>query len=83
MFQSLLKLLVPLSKYNILKIKVIFWYFKRKYVYSTNDVFNNFYENITSSKFIPKNNPTLIYNVYTNVIDKSHIIVWRLDSSHF
>ena len=32
MFQNLLKLLVPLSKYNILKIKVIFWYFKRKYV---------------------------------------------------
>ena len=34
MFQNLLKLLVPLSKYNILKIKVIFLYFKRKYVAS-------------------------------------------------
>ena len=33
MLQNLLKLLVPLSKYNILKIKVIFWYFKRKYVF--------------------------------------------------
>ena len=26
-------MLVPLSKYNILKIKLIFWYFKRKYVF--------------------------------------------------
>ena len=34
MFQNLLKLLVPLSNYTILKIKVIFWYFKRKYVFS-------------------------------------------------
>ena len=34
MFQNLVKVLVPLSKYNILKIKVIFWYFKRKYVYN-------------------------------------------------
>ena len=34
MFQNLLKLLVLLSKYNIFKIKVIFWYFKQKYVYS-------------------------------------------------
>ena len=32
MFQTLLKLMVPLSKYNIFKIKVMFWYFKRKYV---------------------------------------------------
>ena len=32
MFQNLLKLLVSLSKYDILKIKVIFLYFKRKYV---------------------------------------------------
>ena len=32
MFQNLLKLPVPLSKYNILKIEVIFGYFKRKYV---------------------------------------------------
>ena len=32
MFQNLLKLMVPLSKYNVLKIKVIFWYFKQEYV---------------------------------------------------
>ena len=32
MFQNLLKLIVPLSKYNVLKIKVIFWYFKQEYV---------------------------------------------------
>ena len=34
MFQNLLKLIVPLSKYNVLKIKVIFWYFKQEYVKS-------------------------------------------------
>ena len=34
MFQNLLKLMVPLSKYNVLKIKVIFWYFKQEYVCS-------------------------------------------------
>ena len=33
MFQNLLKLMVPLSKYNVLKIKVIFWYFKQEYVH--------------------------------------------------
>ena len=32
MFQNLLKLMVPLSKYNVLKIKVIFLYFKQEYV---------------------------------------------------
>ena len=32
MFQNLIKLLVSLSKCNILNIKVIFWYFKQKYV---------------------------------------------------
>ena len=32
MFQNLLELRLPLSKYNVLKIKVIFWYFKREYV---------------------------------------------------
>ena len=32
MFQNLLKLMVPLSKYNVLKIKVIFCYFKQEYV---------------------------------------------------
>ena len=34
MFQNLLTLIVPLSKYNVLKIKVIFWYFKQEYVKS-------------------------------------------------
>ena len=34
MFQNLLKLMVPLSKYNVLKIKVIFLYFKQEYVCS-------------------------------------------------
>ena len=32
MFRNLLKLMVPLSKYNVLKIKVIYWYFKQEYV---------------------------------------------------
>ena len=32
MFQNLLKLMVPLSKYNVLKINVIYWYFKQEYV---------------------------------------------------
>ena len=45
-------------------------------------MFNNFYENITSSGFIPKitlptricdTASTLIDNVYTNAIDKSHV----------
>ena len=48
---------------------------------TTNDVFNKFYENITSSGFIKKKIPTricdttsiLIDNVDTNAIDKSHI----------
>ena len=49
---------------------------------TTNNVFNNFYENITSSGFIPKitlptricdTASTLIDNVYTNAIDKSHV----------
>ena len=49
---------------------------------STNNVFNKFYENITSCGFIPKitlptricdTTSTLIDNVYTNAIDKSHI----------
>ena len=34
MFQNILKLMVPLSKYNISKIKVILWYFKQEYVSS-------------------------------------------------
>ena len=49
---------------------------------STNNVLNKFYENITSCGFIPKitlptricdTTSTLIGNVYTNAIDKSHI----------
>ena len=49
---------------------------------STNNVFNKFYENITSCGFIPKitlptricdTTSTLIDNVSTNAIDKSHI----------
>ena len=38
MFQNLLKLMVPLSKYNVLKIKVIFWYFKQEYVTYNTDL---------------------------------------------
>ena len=34
MFQNILKLMVPLSKYNVLKIKVIFLYFKQEYVFT-------------------------------------------------
>ena len=55
MFQNLLKLLVPLSKYNILKIKVIFWYFKRKYVcnidplkLNVKDHYHTFFNNLTA-----------------------------------
>ena len=49
---------------------------------NTNNVFNTFYENITSSRLIPKitvptricsTASTLIDNVHTNVIDKSPI----------
>ena len=49
---------------------------------TTNNVFKYFYENITSSGFIPKitlptricdTASTLIDNVYTNAIDKSHV----------
>ena len=48
----------------------------------TNHNFNSFYANIMSSGFIPKitwptriceNTSTLIDNVYTNAIDKTHI----------
>ena len=50
--------------------------------FTTNNVFNNFYENITLSEFILKitlparicdTASTLIDNVYTNAIDKSHL----------
>ena len=58
---------------------------------TTDDVFNKFYENITSSGFITEitlptriydTTSTLIDNVYTNAIDKSHIYSLHPISDH-
>ena len=70
-WQSLSTFVYLCGDYNIDLIK-----------FTTNNVFNNFYENITSSKFIKKITlptricdtvSTLIDNVYTNAIDKSNL----------
>ena len=69
--RSLSKFVYLCGDYNIDLLKI-----------TTNNVFNNFYENVTSSGFIPKITlPTricdtashLIDNVYTNAIDKPHV----------
>ena len=69
--RSLSKFVYLCGDYNIDLLKI-----------TTNNVLNNFYENITSSGFIPKitlptricdTASTLLDNVYTNVIDKSHV----------
>ena len=69
--RSLSKFVYFCGDYNIDLLKI-----------TTNNVFNNFYENITSSGFIPKitlptricdTASTLMDNVYTNAIDKSHV----------
>ena len=74
--QSRSKFVYLCGDYNIDLLKI-----------STNNVFNKFYENITSCGFIPKitlptricdTTSTLIDNVYTNAIDKSHIYVTKV-----
>ena len=49
MFQNLLQLMVPLSKYNVLKIKVIFLHFKQEYVNSINSFMDNMRLNTLNS----------------------------------